>query len=426
MSVDDRPPDPDLDADLLPAAHAALADPNIRQIAVAVSGGGDSIALLHLLHRAAGPGQVTLHAVTVDHGLRPESALEAAGVAAFCASLGIAHTTLQWRDHSPTGNLMDNARQARRRMISDWALAAGIGHIAIGHTADDEAETFLMGLARASGLDGLAGMRSNWADCGVIWQRPLLRHSRADLRAYLVRHGIAWVDDPTNDDDHYTRIKARKALAALAPLGITIKSLTTSISHLNVARQALQQGLAMVAQDCVTTPGGAVKIGKSQFASLPADTQRRLLVLATAWLSSSAYPPRSTKQITLLHAALTGRDATLNGCRLRHTAGHITLTREPRAVALNQPATQTPTHHWWDNRWCVDGPHADDLTLRALGAAGLRACKNWHHTGLSRDALLVSPAVWRGDALISAPLAGFNPEWTASIPTPFDKFILSH
>ncbi len=422
MPVDGSSRDIGPDADLLGAAQAALADPAIRQIAVAVSGGGDSIALLHLLHRACGQTKVILHAVTVDHGLRPESASEAAGVAAFCASLGIAHTTLQWRDHSPTGNLMDEARHARRRLISDWAVASGISHIAVGHTADDQAETFLMGLARASGLDGLAGMRSVWTGDGVIWQRPLLRHSRAELRAYLMRHRILWVDDPSNNDDRFTRIKARKAMTALAPLGITVKSLTTSIRHLNDARQALQQGLAMVAQNCVSTPGGAVCIGQVQFAALPADTQRRLLVLAIAWLSSAPYPPRSAKQITLLQAGLAGRDATLNGCRLRHAAGQITLTREPRAVGL----TQTPTRHLWDSRWRVDGPHAADLTLRALGAAGLRACKTWRDCGISRDALLVSPSVWRGDALISAPLAGLNPEWTASIPVGFDKFILSH
>ena len=116
-----------------------------------------------------------------------------------------------------------------------------------------------------------------------------------------------------------------------------------------------------------------------------------------------------------------GRDATLAGCRLR-VARHIHILREPRAVV----GLIGPTDQPWDNRWCLDGPHAPDLTLRALGAEGLGAIKDWRTCGIARDALLVSPAVWRDTTLISAPLAGFCADWTASVPLPFDKFVLSH
>jgi len=418
------PLDQGLDADLLLAAGVAFVDQgqNSGIVGVAVSGGGDSIALLHLMHRAGARAKISIQAVTVDHGLRPEAASEAAGVATFCASRDIPHTTLHWRDHSPTGNLMDHARQARTRLIGDWARAQGITHIALGHTADDQAETFLMGLARASGLDGLAGMRGEWQQDGIIWSRPLLQQSRASLRAYLRRHNIAWVDDPTNDDDKYTRVKARKMLAALAPLGITAARITTSISHLACVQHAVQHALLAAIADHVTTPAGAVYITRHGFVALPPELQRRLLVAAIAWLSGDPYPPRSTKQITLLDAIRAGREATLNGCRFRPKSDSIAITREPRAVA----ATTGPTDQLWDHRWQITGPHAPDLTLRALGAEGLRMCKNWRDCGVSRDALLVSPAIWRGDALISAPIAGFNPGWTATIPIGFAKFILSH
>ena len=421
MPLTSGPCDQGLDADLLNAARVVFADQGQKKVAVAVSGGGDSIALLHLMHREA--AQATLHAVTVDHGLRAQSAAEALGVAAFCQGLGIPHTTLHWRDHSQTGNLMDRARTARTRLITDWAQRNEISQIALGHTADDQAETFLMGLARAAGLDGLAGMRSRWlGESGLIWQRPLLAHSRASLRDYLRRHSIPWVDDPTNDDDSYTRVKARKVLAALAPLGLTVQNLTTSISHLATAQQALQHGLSAAIAAHVTTPCGAVFIDGTGFASLPPDLQRRLLMAAIGWLSADPYPPRSAKQVHLLAAMLDGRDATLNGCRFRATRGGIVATREAKAVAKTVSLTTEP----WDNRWHLDGPHAPDLTLRALGAEGLSLCKNWRESGISRDALLVSPGVWRGDALISAPLAGFNPEWTATIPIAFAKFVLSH
>ena len=423
MPVTGRPSDQGLDADLLAAACDAFADQGITKLAVAVSGGGDSLALLHLMHRAAAQLGHQVHAVTVDHGLRAEAAAEAAGVARFCAGLNVPHNTLHWHDHGQSGNLMDKARQARTRLIGDWARDTEISLIALGHTADDQAETFLMGLGRASGLDGLAGMRHTWQDTGgLIWSRPLLAHSRTSLRAYLRRHAIAWVDDPTNDDDAYTRIKARRALAALAPLGITVQTLATSATHLASAQQALQHGLNSAVAAHVTTPAGAVHIARGGFVALPTELQRRLLVSAIGWLSADPYPPRSASQITLLTALLAGRDATLNGCRFQTRRDVVKIIREGKAAAR----VASSTSELWDNRWHLDGPHAPDLTLRALGAEGLSCCKNWRETGCSRDALLVSPAVWRGNALISAPVAGFNPDWTASIRTPFAKFVLSH
>ena len=124
-------------------------------VAVAVSGGGDSVALLLLLQET---GARPLAAVTVDHGLRPESAAEAAAVAALCSARGIAHTLLRWEEPAGAGNLQARAREARRRLIGDWARGRGIGAVALGHTLDDQAETFLLRLARGSGVDGLSGM----------------------------------------------------------------------------------------------------------------------------------------------------------------------------------------------------------------------------------------------------------------------------
>jgi tRNA(Ile)-lysidine synthase len=125
------------------------------RIGVAVSGGGDSMALL-VAAQAAFPSRIA--AVTVDHGLRPASADEARAVAAFCAGRGIAHSVLRWQGPKPTGNLMDQARRARILLISDWAKAQGIGDVLLGHTADDNAESLVMNLARSAGLDGLSGI----------------------------------------------------------------------------------------------------------------------------------------------------------------------------------------------------------------------------------------------------------------------------
>ena len=152
------------------------------RLGVAVSGGSDSLALLHLLHDRIRTG---LAAVTVDHRLRPESASEALHVARLCERLGVPHDVLQRTGWDGRGNLQDQARRSRTSLIADWARSCGIEAVALGHTADDQAETVLMRLARAAGVDGLSGMAPRHAQEGIEWHRPLLTCGREALREVL-------------------------------------------------------------------------------------------------------------------------------------------------------------------------------------------------------------------------------------------------
>lgn len=412
------------DAALLRAVRDALpSDTPARigaRIGIAVSGGGDSMALLHLAQRLAGQGGPQVAAVTVDHGLRPESAAEAAGVAAFCATQGIPHAILRWDGPAETGNLMDQARRARLRLIAAWAQGMGIGQVALGHTADDQAEGFLMNLARAAGIDGLSGMRPAWQEQGIRWLRPLLGHSRDSLRAYLRRHALAWVDDPSNDNDRFTRIRARRALQALADLGITPGRLAASIGHLAEARAGLVAMAARAAARDLHEQAGMLRFSAETLAGYGPDLRRRLLIAMIRWMSGAAYPPREAQLATLAAALAQGRDATLGGCRFRQREGWITVSREPRAVM--GPVAPDAI---WDHRWRLQGPVAPGLEIRALGADGLRLCPGWRDHA-PREALLVSPAIWRGAALIAAPLAGKPAGWTAKLGPSFGMFVLSH
>ncbi len=388
-------------------------------LGVAVSGGSDSLALLHLAAQIAPQLGAQVKAVTVDHRLRSGSADEAVQVAQICAGLGVAHDTLTWDHGTIAGNLMDRARRARYGLIADWALAQGVTRVAVAHTADDQAEAFVMGLARRAGLDGLSGMRAEWQQ-GVTFRRPLLAALRADLRAYLTRRGVAWIDDPSNDNPRFARARTRQVLQALVPLGITTDSLADVVQHLAAAQGALHQA-TVAAAAMVHETAGALRFESAAFAALPREIGRRLLAVCLRWINAADYDPRGPALDQLYAAVIAGRDATLAGCRLRINRD-VHILREPHAVAgLNGPTDQP-----WDNRWHLDGPHAPDLTLRALGAEGLRALKDWRNCGIARDALLVSPAVWRDTILISAPLAGFCADWTATPRVAFAKFVLSH
>ncbi|MFZ1511709.1 MAG: tRNA lysidine(34) synthetase TilS, partial [Tabrizicola sp.] len=230
--------------------------PADKMIGVALSGGGDSTALLHLC-LAAG---FRVEAVTVDHRLRADSAAEAAAVGEWCRVLGVRHEIRVWEHGAVEGNLMDQARRARMALIAGWAEARGIGVVALGHTRDDVAETVLMGLSRAAGIAGLSGMRREFDAGRVRVHRPLLDAGREELRAWLRGQGIRWVDDPTNENDRFTRVKARKALAALAPLGITAERLAEVAGHLAQAQAALEVQMAAAGR-WIEERAGALRIG---------------------------------------------------------------------------------------------------------------------------------------------------------------------
>jgi tRNA(Ile)-lysidine synthase len=375
--------------------------PADRTIGVALSGGGDSTALLHLC-LAAG---LRVEAVTVDHRLRPESAAEAAAVAASCRTLSVPHAVLAWEHGAISGNLMDAARRARIGLIRDWALSRGIGIVVLGHTRDDVAETVLMGLARAAGLAGLSGMRAEWEDSGLRFLRPLLEAGREELRDWLRGRGIAWVEDPTNENDRFTRVKARKALVALAGLGITAERLAEVAGNLARAQEALAVQVAG-AERWIAERAGALRFDAGFWAE-PGEVQRQVVVAAVLWLSGADYAPRAAEVERLSAALRTGADATLAGCRARKGW----LMREPRA--LGGPVR---VGGLWDGRWRVDGPAGE---VRALGEQGLRQVPDWRDTGLPREVLMVTPAVWDGDRLLAAPLAGLSADWTARLDRGF-------
>lgn len=397
-------------------------------VGIAVSGGGDSMALLHLAHEVAQRQGGALSAVTVDHALRPDSASEAAQVAAFCAQRGIPHDTLVWH-HTPgatpdgaAGNLQAAARQARYRLMADWARKAGVDLVLLGHTQDDQAETFLMRLAREAGLEGLSAMPAQFSRHGIIWGRPLLAVPRAALRAVLLAAGVAWVDDPSNDNLRFDRIKARKALDALAPLGITAQGLARISAQLDSARHALQQVQDDVSRRLIRQDQGDLVLDWDALASHPPEIRRRCLVAAIMWVSAAPYAPRRDDVQHLLAALDRAGQRTLSGCVLRRHAAHLSICRELQAVRdIAVPSTAV-----WDRRWLLDGPHAPHLQIRALGQAGLALCPDWRATGRSRLSLLASPAIWAGTTLIAAPLAAYGQGWSARIVADFHDGAVSH
>ena len=392
------------------ALTAFLFDFGGKRLGVAVSGGSDSLGLLHLANDWGNANGRTVFAATVDHGLRDEAAAEAARVGEICADLGVAHRVLEWRDWDQEGNLQAEARTARYRLLADWARELELDAVLLGHTQDDLAENLLIRLSRRAGVDGLSAMASRFERDGQVFARPLLGVSREALREDLRSRNIEWLDDPSNDNAAFDRVKARQALSVLAPLGIDADVLADVSRNLSDAREALEWQVYRLAAQAVTQDRGDLVIDVSAIQAAPVELRRRLLVAAVRWVSGAEYAPRRASLAQALAKIESGEGATLSGCLLTVANGSLRVTREFAAVAKS-----VATGKVWDGRWLVDGPWQEGLEIRALGEEGLRQLDDWRGANMPRTSLLSSPSVWMGETLVASPILGFGVGWLANI-----------
>ncbi|MGI9384089.1 MAG: tRNA lysidine(34) synthetase TilS, partial [Methyloligellaceae bacterium] len=211
-------------------------------VALAVSGGADSLALMHLMARwcalkgLAAPKPTVL---TVDHGLRAASAAEAAHVARLARGLGFKPVLLRWDAEKPTSNLQSAARAARYDLMAAHCHTAGIAAMVTAHHLEDQAETVLMRLGRGSGVDGLAAIPEVSAWAGIDLLRPLLDLRKARLIATLEAAGVDWIEDPSNLNERFERVRVRRALERLESLGLTADRLALTARRMRRARAAL-------------------------------------------------------------------------------------------------------------------------------------------------------------------------------------------
>ncbi len=302
-----------------------------ERLAVAVSGGPDSLALLALAS-AALPGRIM--ALTVDHRLRAAAAAEAAEVALLCTGLGVPHRTLAWTGAKPGAGLQAAARAARYRLLRDACADAGITILATAHHADDQAETLLMRLARGGGSAGLAGIRACRDLGGVMLVRPLLGERRSALAAIVAARGWTALDDPANHDPRHARTRARTLLAATPWLDPARAAATAA--HLAAAEAALAWTADRAWAGRATLAADAIAL---DLAGLPADLVRRLVARAIAELAPGA-APRGPDLARLIARLAAGGSGTLAGVRGRGGNLWRFTPAPPRGFGAAPPAPQ--------------------------------------------------------------------------------------
>jgi tRNA(Ile)-lysidine synthase len=290
-------------------------------VAVGVSGGPDSMALAWLLKDWAAAQDIFLHLITVDHGLRSESAAEARMVRDAVKDWpNTTHVILRWGGDKPGARVLEEARTARYALMRDYCAAQNISYLFIAHHQDDQAETFLMRLAKGSGLDGLAGMKVEQDMASLVLVRPLLSVSKSELVAFCDQYDIPYVRDPTNDKTDYMRPRLRAARAVLEEEGMSAKRLATTAMRLARARAALETYAGDAYTACVCSRSDvAISFHVSALKKYPEDIVLRVLLRAMGdvRVSATSYPPRLEKVEGV--AGMFMRDAlekttTLGGC----------------------------------------------------------------------------------------------------------------
>ena len=391
------------------------------RLLVAVSGGSDSTGLLIALKQAqaaAGEG-VSLVAATIDHRLRRESADEAVRVGALAAGLGIPHFIRAWEDEKPASGVSAAAREARYRLLVATAREVGADAIVSGHTLDDQRETVAMRGSRSRTDEslGLAGMAQAVLLDGRVWLfRPFLSSRRADIRAYLSGAGHGWIDDPSNLDPAYERVRARLMLAAE---GETAAGDWQAIAH---RRQALSHAAAELLAEHVTVHHQVIALVAPPALGGAPDVIRHALSALIAVLGGGAHGPGTDRMARVMDFVTTASPG-------RMTAGRVLIDRRRDGLYLMRenrdilPLRLMPgTAGVFDRRFRVELEEGEGPAIVAAGAlAGEQALADFAGLppGIARAAARIRPQIRNLDA--STGVAG-NARITP-VFAPYDRFL---
>lgn len=387
-------------------------------IGLAVSGGADSAALMVLAARWAERREFApnLIVLTVDHGLRAAAADESQQVASQAAALGLRHETLVWKGEKPVADIQATARAARYRLLATRARELGLGVVLTGHHLDDQAETFMLRLARGSGAYGLAAMPAERLIDGVRLMRPLLPVPRARLEATLRQAGLSWIDDPSNRDTRFARVRMRDLMPALAAEGLTAERLAATADRLRRAAAALDgEADKVIAAATVRHPGGFAGLAAPALTAVAEEIGLRIVVRLLQAVAGGGYAPR-LERLEALYGDLAHRGCgavavkrTLSGVVVEERGGRFWFYREAGRAGATTLRLEPGETTVWDRRFDVGLAASADagIAVGPLGDAGRRLLAADCRGDWPDAAAAMAPAAWRGAELHAVPAFGY-------------------
>lgn len=291
-----------------------------KVIAAGVSGGADSLALVLRLKEWGDLKGVKIIALTVNHHLRPEADAEADYVAGLMMRYGVEHHILHWKSGKLSTGIEEAARKARYDLISKWCADNGVAVLATGHHRRDQAETFLLRLIRGSGVDGLSSILPVSERNGLTIIRPQLEDNPDELRNYLKKAGVKWMEDASNQNEDFLRVRIRRFLPILeTELGLSETRLAATAAILGKTRSYLEAEANKFIERHVENWGSAgVSLELESWLGLHGEMQYRVLAFLVKAVGKRDYAPTSEEMLRLCSrlAASGFKGCTLGGCEI--------------------------------------------------------------------------------------------------------------
>ena len=381
---------------------------------IAVSGGSDSMALFHILTDWKSDNKPKIFVASIDHGLRPESNSAVEFVKKICETKRIEHVTLSPDTHlsKVQGNLQNNARSARYQLLRNWAISRNLQCVFIGHTLDDQEETLLLRFFRGSGVDGLAAIEKKSSRNGILWVRPLLKFRKEELRNYLRNNSYSWIDDPSNNDDKYQRVKVRKLLQQLKSSSLITPNFVNTSDHMLRASKLLREKAVSSSKTLLSfNDVGQIMFAVEEFSELFEDTQYRILSGIISWFSGRFYKPRFSQLEKIYCKVVDARNltgATLGGTVFKKKNGIVTVTRE--LASVKEEYLIENEKFIWDNRWLItlkDGIRMK-LYVKPFGLLGSDETKICIKSDFDKRALATMPMITTNRAVKFVPLSNLK------------------
>ena len=394
------------------------------ELGLAVSGGSDSLAMLYICNDWALKNKVKLHCVTVDHQLRSESSKEAELVAGHCDGLGINHEIVKWKhERNISGNLSDLARSARYGLIDKWRKE--LSFVLVGHTQNDQIETFFMNLKRGSGIEGMKGMPLSFKRPeGYYILRPLIHSSRESLQQVLQEKNITWVSDPSNLNEDFERISQRKTWEILKSKGFSESRIELSMAHMRRAHDAFK----------IMLPIQFRQIGKQEltdllwdykaFIALPEEFKLRFISSAVMWNGNLHHRPRFKAVLDVLKNMEEKKTTVLGGAIFYHHAGKIRMTTEFKS--LKDSTVNCSLGSVWRNIWEVKRAIKNGY-IAPIGINGNNQLSKRQRSSMPYRSRIIQPGIFLKEKLLLAPTLDVeNSGYLSFCGIKFKDFLKSH